>query len=408
MLYFFSTYNKIIATGSQKKCYNTITKKSIRYTSLIRKAIKQALRQQLEYAEKDPGQKVLQIVTAELLYRGIIVPIDKKISEEEYLNKITFILPINQTFFKCSQITEEALSIAEEKAIIFCGIPYDIGAKYPGTRFGPELLRSRSRGLVYRADNPSILEITEKRDIFQNYKIYDLGDINLPLDMVTNSLERVKHVIKLFSSKSIPFVVGGDHLFTLPLIEGLYEKFQGEFTVIQLDNHLDIQLWGNFKNKKPYKLSTPTHSNFISWLKNKYPKLDLYQIGVNAYQSVKSSDAKAACDYLKNIGQQITNNEIMLLPRKEILDRIPVSKRVYLTIDVDVLNVVHMNTTGYPASVGIDMQEFFCIVDYITKNNSIIGIDIMEFGKNSKYDEHLSTSDLICNLILIILKNVLK
>lgn len=408
MLYFYSTYNKITVTKGSTRCSNIVTKKCIYYTDATKSIIDLALDQQLDYIESNTKGIVLQIITAELVHRGIIIPVDKEPCEEEYLNKITLILPINPTFFKCTHIPEAALSIAEKGSVIFCGLPYDIGAKNPGTRFGPELLRSRSNTMIYKSNKPSIIDLTMLKDIFHKKNVYDLGDINLPQDTISNSLNRIKDIVQLIPNTSIPFFIGGDHLLSISLIDGLYAKAKDKFSVVQLDSHLDVEIWGEFKNQVPKKLSPPTHANFISWLKNKYPELDLYQIGVSTYQSTDINYTEEVCGYLKNIGLQITNTEILMSPFAEILKRIPNSQIVYLTIDIDVLNAVYMNATGYPSPMGISIKELLRIIDYITKHNTIIGIDIMEFGKTSKYDEHSLMSDIICDLILTILKNILK
>lgn len=102
MLYFYSTYNKITLTKGSTRCSNIITRKCIYYTDTSKSIIDLALNQQLDYIESNAKGIVLQIITAELVHRGIIIPVDKRACEEEYLNKITLILPINPTFFKCT------------------------------------------------------------------------------------------------------------------------------------------------------------------------------------------------------------------------------------------------------------------------------------------------------------------
>lgn len=263
-----------------------------------------------------------------------------------------------------------------------------------------------SNSITFRGKNNILLDLESKSNVFEGKEIYDIGDINLPLDSKSCSLAKVQKLAYSICTKGVPFFIGGDHLFSFPIIEAIHSYIKAPFLVVQLDYHLDVQLWGEFNNKMPRVLTEPTHANFISWLKFKVPELDILQIGVSNYNSIDSKiSINDAFSYLKNIGTQISNTEIFSSSKEDILRKLPVGQRVYLTIDVDVLNRIYIPNTGYPSPLGIDILDFYNIVVNICKNNTIVGVDIMEFGSVQNYDQS-PMCEIILTLILQMIKNI--
>jgi len=409
-LYFLSSFNKITKTRSIKKIYNIITGQSITYTDKFEELLPKILNQQIEKIEPCNINKIIQILTVELLFRGIIVPEQQRQTEEEYLLDNILIREQNSKFFKSnyiniSQLSSTKLESKESKNILFVGIPYDIGATKPGTRYGPEILRSKSNISLFRSDNSFILDLTTTINIFEYKNIFDLGNIHLPPNKLINSLNKVEYISSILPHYLTPFFIGGDHLFTLPIIRGLYKR-RKNFTIIQFDHHLDVQLWGDFNNNKPKKLTTPSHANFISWIKHEMPEIEIIQIGVHAYQSINDENFVQIKTYLKHIGKQITDIEILLGNMVGVLEKLPKNQDVYITLDVDVLSSFYMNLTGYPAAVGIGIRDLLQLINNVCKNNNLIGVDIMEFGQSNKHDIHQQNANLIITIILEILKNI--
>ena len=407
--YYFSSFNVNITEESRELIYNSITNRQVQNSSLFSNLLDKILDQGLENIEDGTGGKLLQLIVAELIHKGIIVPIEEKPREIEYLNSLVNFIPIKNTFFRCKSLTEGKLSLLDNRndsRIIFCSIPYDFGAGVPGTRYGPKLLRNASESITFRGANSLLLDLDDKSDSFFGKEIYDVGNIHLPLNLQSHSLLKVQDLARQIYEKGFPFFIGGDHLFSFPIIEGIYSQRKKPFTVVQLDYHLDIQLWGEFKKGRPIALTEASHANFISWLKLKAPELKIIQIGVHNYQNLDGKiNCKDAFSYLKNIGTQISNVEILTSRIDEILNKLPVGEDIYLTIDVDVLNRIYIPNTGYPASLGINISDFYNIVTNLCKNNTLIGVDIMEFGSVNNYDQ-APMCEIILTLILQVIKNI--
>lgn len=409
MLYYISSFNSVTIIDGKQFYQNTITKLYVSYSKNIESKIDKILNQQLSKIEISYSGIIFQLLTAELLYMGIIVPIEYKDKEEEYLNSIVLFKLTDNAFFKSKLLTEYELLEQQFniKDIIFCGIPSDIGSSKPGTRFGPYFLRKNSAKIVYRADGSCCLNLQKLDNVFDNKKIFDIGDINLPLEQKNESLKKVEYVSQMVSKRCIPFFIGGDHLFTLPIVKGIYNNRKNkDFTIIQLDNHLDVQIWGDFYCGKPKKLSIPNHGNFISWIKHYMPETNILQVGINNYQSVAEYNLNNVIHYLNYIGQRITNTEIFNNNQEYLENKLPKNQDIYLTIDVDIINAIYMPSTGYPAETGINLETLFFIIKQICSYNNIIGIDIMEFSQNSHHEFYVRTSNIVNTLILEIIKEI--
>ena len=109
--------------------------------------------------------------------------------------------------------------------IVMLGIPFDGTASYrPGSRFAPEMIRLASWGL----ETYSPYFDTNLEDI----KFHDVGDLELPLGNTCKSLEMIKeNVEKIYSDKKRVFGIGGEHLITLPIIQGL-SNFYKDIVVV--------------------------------------------------------------------------------------------------------------------------------------------------------------------------------
>jgi agmatinase len=413
-LYFLSNFNEIQKSGDKSLYSNYVTGRKIYLNHVAKDFIHDnILNQQLDTLEEDAFKRTNQIILAELLYRGIVVPEQKSDQEEVYLRSLILTIDDEITFFNSTKLADHELESLSGKdgGIIFCGVPCDLGAKYPGTRFGPELLRSRSSSITFRSskNSPCLIDLSNDcANILQQefVKIHDFGNIYLEGLSVNDSLAKVKKISSYISQTAVPFFIGGDHLFTLPLVEGVYSARKKPFTLVQFDYHLDIQLWGKFDIDKPSMLSTPTHANFISWIHHKIPDLKICQLGIDNYQSVKKEYLKNTARYLSKIGNRISNLQIMQQPIEQIIQMLPLKEEVYLSIDVDVLNSAYMSMTGYPSATGISFENLLILISQVCKRNTIIGVDIMEFGKSKDYQLHSNGATMVTNLILEILKNI--
>lgn len=407
-MYFLSSFNKLLSSGDKRRLYNSITNRYIGYNEKLENIIERVLNQQLQTLEDNMEGRLLQIITAELLCRGLIIYKEKKSEELNYLNEISAPRLPSKGFFNCLTTNVELLSNNNQKNIVFLGIPCDLGSSRPGSRYGPQILRNKSNSLNFRSpDEDYLLNLNNNTNVFCKKNLYDIGDISLTRTNIDTWIKRVETLLESIPNNFIPFLIGGDHSFTLPAIKALYSKNK-DLTFVHLDYHLDLQIWGEFHEDQPKKLDAISHSNFVSWIKYLMPSIDIVQIGICSYQTItKPLNHDQVVRYLNNTSSRIMDTEILTKKTEEIASKIPNAKNIYLSIDVDVINSIYIGEhTGFPASTGIDLSKFLQLIKIICQNNKIIGVDIMEYGSSSKGESHSNSSTFLVYSILEIINSI--
>ena len=88
-----------------------------------------------------------------------------------------------------------------------------------------------------------------------------------------------------------------------------------------------------------------------------------------------------------------------------VLDRIPASKRYYVTIDIDGFDPSIAPGTGTPSHGGFLYYEILELMDGLARRGDIIGLDLVEVAPD--YDPTGSTSTLAAQLLLNIIGRML-
>jgi len=115
----------------------------------------------------------------------------------------------------------------------FLGIPFDGGVTYrPGARFGPSAIRQSSRLLrpynYFTDTNP-----------FDDLHACDYGDIDVVPGNVVKTIELVEEGLAKVISKAVPFIAGGDHSITLPVLRAMKRR-HGKVNLVHMDSHFDF------------------------------------------------------------------------------------------------------------------------------------------------------------------------
>ena len=122
----------------------------------------------------------------------------------------------------------------EESSIVLFGAPYDGTVSYrPGTRFAPQAIRQESFGIeTYSPYQDKDLE---------DLKVFDYGDLELPMGNREKALDIIyKKAKEITETNKVPFMIGGEHLVTLPAFKAVLEKYN-DLVLIQFDAHADLR-----------------------------------------------------------------------------------------------------------------------------------------------------------------------
>ena len=268
----------------------------------------------------------------------------------------------------------------DESELVLMGIPYDGTVSYrPGSRFAPSAVRETSYGL--ETYSPYF------DDDLSEYKLFDMGDIDLPF----GNTERILNIIKENAKKAvfdnkILFSVGGEHLVTYPLVEAYYEKYKDDLVILHFDAHTDL--------RDDYMGEKLSHASVIKRIYDMVGQDKIYQF------CVRSGEKEEFNFHTKGIFQE----KFTFTKLEEIVEKIK-GRPVYVTIDLDVLDPSVFPGTGTPEAGGINFHEMLDLIK-ILKNAKIVGADVVELSPH--YDQSGISTAAACKIIRELTFAILK
>jgi agmatinase len=262
---------------------------------------------------------------------------------------------------------------------IVVGVPHDGGVTYqPGARFAPYHVR-RTSALV-QGYHPS-----HRVDVFDRVRAVDAGNVVFPpFDRAAMRAAVTEMMGDAFSMRAAPFVVGGDHSITAPILRAAAAT-HGPLAVLHIDAHLDTsgpETWGDAHHHgTPIRHALEDASIAPGCLAS---------LGIRgSWGAASDADLARRHDALIASPDDIAARTI---PRvvADIRERFG-SRPVYITIDVDGLDPAYAPGTGTPVPGGLTTREVFGLLRGLAGCH-IVGMDVVEISPA------LDHSDLTCHL----------
>lgn len=264
-------------------------------------------------------------------------------------------------------------SYEESKLVVF-GAGFDgTTSNRPGTRFASSSMRPEFYGLETYSP---ILDLD-----MDDYKICDIGDLELSIgntDTVLNEIyEGTKSIIK---DNKVPFMIGGEHLVTLPAFKAVHEKYN-DLYVLHFDAHTDL--------REEYNNNENSHATVIKRIWDIVGDNKIFQFGI---RSGTKEEFEFALKCKHTYMETHTINTF-----KEIVDKLE-NKNIYLTIDLDVLDPSIFPGTGTPEPGGVTYKEFEGIFKILKNSNiNLVGLDIVELSPD--YDNTNVSTVTACKIL---------
>lgn len=239
---------------------------------------------------------------------------------------------------------------AERADYILFGAPLDkTSSNRKGTRFGPGAVRKESLYLDTYSHRTGL--------DWDDLHLVDVGDVDCT--SVETCLEGIEEVIKTY--KEVPFVLGGEHLITL----GALRATQPDLVIVY-DAHLDLrdQLFGA-------KMSHATY------LRRGYEEL--------RYKAIILGARALSGEEVEFVG---SNDDINYIPSLDIINgksdaisavnkAIDEASKVYISIDLDVLDPSYAPAVGNPHPEGLTTTHLMDLIS-ATMNDKVVGFDLNE------------------------------
>ena len=236
----------------------------------------------------------------------------------------------------------------ETSKIVMLGLPFDGTVSYrPGSRFAPEQIRLASWGLEeYSPYFDKHLE---------DVNFHDAGDLEFPLGNTYKTLDVIeRNVEDICCDGKKVFGIGGEHLVTLPEIKAI-SKFYDNLAIVHFDAHTDL--------REEYLGEEMSHSAVIRHCTNIIGPQNLKQVGIR-------SGMKEEFEFMKI--------HSTLAEKFEDLDILK-NKKIFVTVDLDVLDPSVMSGTGTPEAGGLSFKELINWFRYL-KDFDVIGADVVELA----------------------------
>lgn len=271
--------------------------------------------------------------------------------------------PNIETFIACESSYEEA------QTVLF-GAPYDSTTSYrPGTRFASRAIRSESFGLeTYSPYQDKDLE---------EIQVFDSGDLELSFGRVDLALADIKaRTQTILADNKRLFMIGGEHLVTLPAVEATFEKYP-DLQVIQFDAHTDL--------REAYLDAKLSHATVIRRMHDFLGDGKIHQFGIRSGERAEFQFAK----------EHTNLHKYNLDGLKETVAALK-DTPVYLTIDLDVFDPGVFPGTGTPEAGGIFFMEFVESLKLISQLN-IVALDVNELSPT--LDQSGASTALACKVV---------
>jgi len=261
------------------------------------------------------------------------------------MDKLRFYLTNENRYFNGKQC-----DIDEAKFIIF-GVPFDATSTYrTGSRNAPQTIRNASINI----ETYSFRTSTDALEL----KIHDAGD--LPQTSNTEEvIEKVGEVVsEIVENGKIPIMIGGEHTITYGAIKTL-----GNISTIIFDAHMDLR----DEYPEGVKLSHATVSRRI-----------MEAVGV---ENVMILGVRATCkeeiNYAMKSGLIFKTSRELMNESQNLMDKL-YKKKLWISIDVDVLDPSIAPGVANPEPEGISLTKLLDTLQLIITNNDIVGFDVVE------------------------------
>ncbi|CUS14356.1 unnamed protein product [Tuber aestivum] len=296
--------------------------------------------------------------------------------------------------------------------IAILGAPFDTAVTYrPGARFGPRAIRaasarqSESRGFNVRAGiNPYLSDV----------KLLDCGDI--PISPFDNelALRQMTEAYKELMSRSTPsgrrpiiVTLGGDHSIALAALRGVNSVY-GPVSVVHFDAHIDTWHPTKYTSSWPTLQSTFTHGSMFYLAYNESLLLPTSNIHAGLRSRLSGADMSDYADDDAQGWARISTDDIDDIGVAGIVKRILEhvgNNKVYLSIDIDVLDPGTAPGTGTPEAGGWTTRELIRIIRGI-EGLDVVGVDVVEVAP--AYDWAESTALAASQVVFEVLSSLAK
>ena len=249
----------------------------------------------------------------------------------------------------------DAESNFDEAEYVIFGVPYD---KTSSFRMGSSEAPKEIRQASWNFETFNLKTGNDLREI----SIHDYGDLDVKNDSPKDMVKKVKDFASMILSKNkFPIALGGEHSIT----PGIIQAFPKDIAVLSLDAHIDF--------RQQYENESYNHACAIRRIADHINVKNIAVLGIRSTEKEEFEEAK------KHSLFYIDAFEIKKSGMKKALDETKNylgNKQIYLTLDIDVLDLAYAPGTSTPEPFGLTSFDVIECIEYFSPQ--LVGFDVVE------------------------------
>ncbi|MGD2034075.1 MAG: formimidoylglutamase [Bacteroidales bacterium] len=275
----------------------------------------------------------------------------------------------------------------DQTGVVLLGFACDEGVKRnqgrAGAAKGPEAIRKACMNFAWHLDKASFILI-------------DGGDVECTDGKLEEAQEELANLVtKVMKYGYFPVILGGGHEVAYGGYKGVFRGLQGKNTnvpgVINFDAHFDLRDF-----TKGASSGTP-FAQIAGLCAGNRAGFDYLCLGIQPHANTKSLFNKA-----EELNVSFLTGETLVkdnFQQTETVIRNFIAKTgpVYLTVDMDVFDMIHAPGVSAPAMPGVDKNVVFHLLKTVFDTEKVIACDIAEM--NPEYDPDNRTVRLAAYLV---------
>jgi len=242
----------------------------------------------------------------------------------------------------------------EASRVVVLPVPLDRTTSYgSGTRNGP-------REILLASSHMELWDEEMHTDV-HGVGIFTLPEMELPFGEMADALAEIRRVATaLVERDKFPFVLGGEHSITSPVVAALAERHPG-LSVLQIDAHADLR--DTFMGSR---------FNHACAMRRVLEFARCTQVGI---RSLSAEEAAAAptlpTEIFFDFNMRDDGNWI-----DRVIDSL--GETVYVTIDCDAMDPAIMPAVGTPEPGGFGWYEMLALLRSVISARHVVGCDLVE------------------------------
>ena len=255
--------------------------------------------------------------------------------------------------------------------IAVLGVPSDEGSPWkPGARFAPRKIRELSLQFAGRGTvdgQRGYYDIGDGRRYLDHERIHrrlvDCGDVDIIYTNVRRTFANItSDVGKILAAGAFPVVIGGDHAITYPVVRA----YRHPLHVLHFDAHMDY---------RPFVHGVQwANGNPIRNVARLATVGSIVQVGIRSLRT-RQADVEDS---------RARGNDIVTIPECRrrgpagVLERLPRNEPVYVSIDIDVLDLPLVPGCASAEVNGLGYDELRQVLFAVARHNEVVGFDLVE------------------------------